>query len=246
MSLPRVLVIPAAGRGARLGGPVPKVLVPVNGRPMLHHLLALHGPYVARVVVVVGPGARGQVGEWLTEQTVPADIAVQPEPTGMLDAITIGMDAAGPGPAERVWITWGDQVGVQSATLDRLSAVEAHADLALPTVWREAPYIHLSRGPDGRIVSVLQRREGHAMPPRGESDMGVFSLSSRAARAWLPAYAREAPLGDATGERNFLPFIAWAAARGPVATCTPLDPMEAVGINTPEDLAAVERWMRSR
>ena len=40
----RVLIVPAAGRGQRLGSSVPKVLVPVNGRPMLHHLLDLYAP----------------------------------------------------------------------------------------------------------------------------------------------------------------------------------------------------------
>jgi bifunctional N-acetylglucosamine-1-phosphate-uridyltransferase/glucosamine-1-phosphate-acetyltransferase GlmU-like protein len=213
---------------------------------MLRHLLERHAPYVARAVVVVSPGARRQVDECLAAGELPAETAIQPEPTGMLDAITTGVTAAAPGPAERVWITWGDQVGVQAGTLDRLAAIEGDTDLALPTVWRDAPYIHLSRDGSGRIVEVLQRREGHAMPPRGESDMGVFSLSPRAAREWLPAFARQAPHGDATGERNFLPFIAWAAARGSIATCTPLDPMESIGINTPDDLAAVERWMRSR
>jgi bifunctional UDP-N-acetylglucosamine pyrophosphorylase/glucosamine-1-phosphate N-acetyltransferase len=246
MSPPRVLVIPAAGRGARLGASVPKVLVPVNGRPMLHHLLAVYAPYVQRVVVVVGPGALPQVNEYLRGQDVQAETAVQPEPTGMLDAITAGVDEAAPRPTERMWITWGDQVGVQPATLDRLAGIETNADLALPTVWRDAPYIHLGRDAAGRIVRVLQRREGDAMPSRGESDMGLFSLSSRAAREWLPAFAREARRGHATGERNFLPFIAWAAARGPVPTCSPLDAMEAVGINTPEELEAVERWMRGR
>ena len=84
------------------------------------------------------------------------------------------------------------------------------------------------------------------MPARGESDMGVFSLSPRAAFDWLAEYARTIDLGDATGERNFLPFIAWAAARGTVATCEPLDAREAVGINTPDELEHLARWMRSR
>ena len=95
-------------------------------------------------------------------------------------------------------------------------------------------------------MRVLQRREGDVMPPRGESDMGLFSLSPRAAFDWLPEYARTIAPGGATGERNFLPFIAWAASRGPVATCEPLDPLEAVGINTPEELDRLSRWMRSR
>ena len=43
---PRVLVLPAAGTGSRLGSSRPKVLHPVAGRPMLAHLAALHRPWI--------------------------------------------------------------------------------------------------------------------------------------------------------------------------------------------------------
>ena len=52
--------------------------------------------------------------------------------------------------------------------------------------------------------------------------------------------------GRGTGERNFLPFIPWLAGRKPVVTFPCTDPMEALGINTPEDLQQVEAWLRSR
>jgi bifunctional UDP-N-acetylglucosamine pyrophosphorylase / glucosamine-1-phosphate N-acetyltransferase len=242
----RVLIVPAAGRGLRLGAAVPKVLVPVNGRPMLHHLLDVYAPFVERVIVVAAPDARDAVSTAARAVALEAEVATQTTPTGMLDAISIGIAAAADRAPGRVWITWGDQVGVQPGTLERLAAVEASADLALPTVSRDEPYICIARNSEGAVVRVLQRREGDMMPPRGESDMGLFSLSPRAAFDWLPEYARAIAPGAATGERNFLPFIAWAAARGPVATCEPLDPLEAVGINTPEELDRLARWMRSR
>jgi molybdopterin-guanine dinucleotide biosynthesis protein A len=46
----RALIIPAAGRGSRLGTSTPKALVPINGRPMLDHLADLYAPLVQHIV----------------------------------------------------------------------------------------------------------------------------------------------------------------------------------------------------
>jgi hypothetical protein len=96
------------------------------------------------------------------------------------------------------------------------------------------------------VIGVLQRREGDEMPLSGESDMGVFSLSPQACFDLLPIYAREAAAGAQTGERNFLPFVAWLAARGILRTSACTDRREALGINTPEDLAAVAAYLAGR
>ena len=40
----RTLIIPAAGLGSRLGLNLPKVLVPVDGRPMIDWLVELYAP----------------------------------------------------------------------------------------------------------------------------------------------------------------------------------------------------------
>ena len=121
MNSTRVLIVPAAGRGLRLGASVPKVLVPVNGRPMLHHLLDLYAGFVGRVIVVAAPDARDAVTAAAQATTFEADVATQSIPTGMLDAISIGIAAAVDRAPGRVWITWGDQVGVQAGTLQRLA-----------------------------------------------------------------------------------------------------------------------------
>jgi len=242
----RVLIVPAAGRGTRLGTTTPKVLVHVNGRPMLRHILELYAPFVDRAVIVAHPAAAAAVEASAREGPIPATVVVQQTPTGMLDAVLIGLADAPSAVAWRVWITWGDQLAVHPATLARLAEVEGGTDLVLPTVTRDAPYIHLDRDAAGRVIGVRQRREGDEMPRSGESDMGVFSLSARAAAEHLPIYAREATPGAGTGERNFLPFITWMAARGVVTTCACTDPREALGINTPDDLATVAAYLASR
>lgn len=81
------------------------------------------------------------------------------------------------------------------------------------------------------------------MPGEGESDMGLFSLSGDCYRRLLPRYARDATLGRDTGERNFLPFIPWLAGGGTVRTVGSHAPIEALGVNTPEDLAQMERHL---
>jgi bifunctional UDP-N-acetylglucosamine pyrophosphorylase / glucosamine-1-phosphate N-acetyltransferase len=84
------------------------------------------------------------------------------------------------------------------------------------------------------------------MPEAGESDAGLFSLSRDACLDLLEAFAADPATGSATGERNFLPFIPWAAARGPVMTFPCTEAAEAVGVNTPEDLAVAERTLQRR
>ena len=84
------------------------------------------------------------------------------------------------------------------------------------------------------------------MPAEGESDMGLFALTRAAYLNDLPAYAVAPGIGRVTGERNFLPFIPWLAARRAVMTFPAVDALEAVGVNTPDDLARVERYLGAR
>ncbi len=239
----RLLLVPAAGLGTRLGGSTPKLLVHVNGRPMIEHLLTLYASVAARAVVVVHPTAEAAVRDQLGDR---ADIVVQREPTGMLDAILLAVPHVDRHRPRRVLVTWCDQLAIHPGTIERLESVTRGAEspsLALPTCVRPEPYIHFARDNAGGIDRVLHRREGDVMPDVGESDAGVFDLSFRAYRELLPEFAREGEVGAGTGERNFLPFVAWLAAREHVVTipCTSVE--ETIGVNTPEELAHVERYL---
>lgn len=242
----RMLVVPAAGLGSRLGASVPKLLALVNGRSMLDHLLELHAG-ADRVAIVVHPTAEPAIRERMRGL---GDVFVQPQPTGMLDAILLARPAVEAHRPRRICVTWCDQVAIHPRTVSRLAAAAAAPDdppLVLPTCLRTNPYIHFERGPDGAIRRVLQRREGDAMPETGESDAGLFDFSRPAFLEWLPEYAATAPAaGGGTGERNFLPFIPWVSRRAAVLTLPCVDVEETVGVNTPHELALVERYLRDR
>lgn len=242
----RLLVVPAAGLGSRLGATRPKLLVPVAGRPMIDRILDLYRRHVHRVVLVVSPASAAEVRRHVDahNETLRIDCVEQQEPTGMLDAILLGQPAVRD--ASNVWVTWCDQVAVHPRTIERLADTDAGAPLVMPTVTSANPYIHLERDAGGRIVRVLHRREGDRMPETGESDMGLFAMSADVFTELLPRYAGEVEIGSVTRERNFLPFIPWLARTRAVATFPCAHPMEALGVNTPEDLARVERYLRER
>jgi bifunctional N-acetylglucosamine-1-phosphate-uridyltransferase/glucosamine-1-phosphate-acetyltransferase GlmU-like protein len=228
---------------------LPKVLVQVAGRPMIDWLVSLYAPWVERFVIVASPKFRTAVSEHVARLGVPAAVLEQETPTGMLDAILIARPAIEASGVEHVWITWCDQVGIHPLTVERLARLsEANpaAAIVMPTCTREQPYIHLHRGADNRIVRVLHRREGDAMPLIGDSDMGLFSLSRRAFVDDLHSFASAASIGSGTGERNFLPFIPWAESRGGVLTYPCEDETESIGVNTPDELALVERYLQRR
>lgn len=245
----RLLIVPAAGAGTRLGQPVPKLLVRVDGVPMIARVLALYAGLASRAVVVVQPAAMPAVRDQLTRPPLPVDLVAQEQPTGMLDAILLAAPVVQRWQPRRVWITWCDQIALLPATLARLRVIDDTAPappLALPTCLTRDPYVHIQRDAHGRITGVLHRREGDPMPEVGETDAGLFDLSLESYTVALAAYAAAPQIGARTGERNFVPFVAWMAGRGPVATVECAEPEEAVGINTPDELTRIEDHLRAR
>lgn len=240
-------VIPAAGRGTRLGADVPKALYPIAGRPLLDWLLdALEG-VCKRTTLVLAPGADAVARHLRDRLGVAASVVVQPEPTGMADAILLAAEAVS---TPDVLVLWGDQALVSARTLRACVCVHERvgAALTLPTVVRERPYITLVRDHGGRLVDVRQAREGEVDESTGESDCGVFLFSSAALFSALrAARATGAARGRATGEFNLLPLLpSFEQAPGGVATVRISDPDEALGVNTAADAAVVERRLRAR
>jgi molybdopterin-guanine dinucleotide biosynthesis protein A len=239
----RVLIVAAAGRGSRLGAAGPKALVRVAGQPMLERLLAMHRATVDRVVVVAAPDTLADFERFVAGSGAPVDLAVQAEPTGMLDAVLAARAVVAAWRPRRVAITWCDQIALADRTIARVAARARSAGapaLVFPTFVMDHPYIHFDRNAAGAIVGVRQRREGDEMPERGESDLGLFDLSFGAYDRDLDHFASGPVPAGRTGERNFLPFIPWLAARQTVETVAGESQIETVGINTPEDLRAVQ------
>ena len=243
-------MIPAAGRGSRLSSTGPKALHEVAGRPMLDWLIDLYKPHAEAVVLVLQPESVELVARHTKGWLLPTRIALQEQPTGMVDALLAARPAAAQLRPERVWVTWCDQIAVRRETVRALSAADEEREedaLILPTVQRVDPYVHLETAREGGVSRVRHRREGDRMPGIGRSDVGLFSMSAATFDEDLPRYAEGAEPGALTGELNFLPFLTWLSQRGAgVATIPASDPEEAVGVNDAADQARVEAFLKDR
>lgn len=226
-------VIPAAGRGTRLGSDLPKILTPLTATETIWSIL--HGklaPLVDHIHLVLSPEAEAVFPDY------PAQVShsVQPAPTGMGDAIFRGYPVWSN--YDAILVVWGDQVFVSNDTLSRAIAAQTSPrhQAVLPVTRMAAPYVEYVFE-DERLTKVLQSREGDAATTSGFSDVGTFLLGTDGLQAAWQAYLQTAPRGSQTGEINFLPFLPFLCAQGwriqPLAVA---DATEARGINTPDDL----------
>ena len=227
-------LIPAAGRGTRLGADGPKILTPLTTNDTIWSILYANlAPLVDHIHVVLSPEGAAVF------PPLPANVSssIQPAPTGMGDAIFRALDVWSR--YDAVLVIWGDQVFVSTDTLSRTIAVlgtpQRHA--VLPLTRMAAPYVeYVFEGP--RLSQVLQTREGDSTAPNGFSDVGTFLLGTRGLKPAWEDFLASGPKGDRTGEINFLPFLPYLSAQG--WTIMPLevaDATEARGINTKDDLA---------
>lgn len=227
-------VIPAAGRGTRLGAEGPKILSPLTADQtiwsILHTKLAR---LVDHIHLVLSPEGAARF------PPLPAQVSssLQPAPLGMGDAIFGGHAVWSA--YDAILVIWGDQVFVSRDTIRRTLAAMTdplrHA--VLPVTRMEKPYVEYHFGGE-RLTQVLQSREGDICAPGGMGDVGTFLLGTAGLKDTWEAYLATAPRGATTGEINFLPFLPFLSAQG--WTVQPLevpDATEARGINTREDLA---------
>jgi bifunctional UDP-N-acetylglucosamine pyrophosphorylase / glucosamine-1-phosphate N-acetyltransferase len=234
-------VIPAAGRGTRLGGAGPKILTPLTPEETIWSILhAKLSPLVDHIHLVLSPEGAAAF------PALPAGVSrsIQSEPIGMGDAIFRGHDVWSK--YDAVLVVWGDQVFVSEDTLKRaIAALGApHHHAVLPVTRMAQPYVeYVFDG--GRLTKVLQTREGDTTTPNEFSDVGTFLLGTDGLKAAWEDYLAHAPRGAGTGEINFLPFLPFLSSKG--WTITPVevaDETEARGINTKEDLAFFRRLYR--
>jgi bifunctional UDP-N-acetylglucosamine pyrophosphorylase / glucosamine-1-phosphate N-acetyltransferase len=234
-------VIPAAGRGTRLGLDRPKILAPLNDDETIwsvlrDKLLAV----VDRVHVVLSPDGEPVFRAALNDDPSKDRIStsVQPTPVGMGDAV-FGCSDHWSG-AESLLVIWGDQVFVSKQTLSGALSLHAAAPktIVLPVASLFQPYVEYVFGADDRLIAVRQSREGDACAPNGWNDIGTFVLSVPGLKPTWDAYLSQASPGETTGEINFLPFLPFLAGRGwNVRRLVVTDAREARGVNSIDDLA---------
>jgi len=235
-------VILAAGKGTRMKSDLHKVLHPIGGRPMLHHLMASVdelGP--SRTVVVVGSG-REQIESAVAGR---GTTALQEPQLGTGHAVQQAQGSLSEFQGD-VLILYGDVPFVRSETmrrmLDRLHAEDAPAVVVLGFEPADTlQYGRVIAGPDGAIEKMVEHKDA----TEAERACRLCNSGLMAARA-DDLFALLARVGNANaaGEYYLVDVVNIARDDGrKSAVVVTDDPDEVAGINSRGELAEAEaQW----
>ncbi len=239
-------IIPAAGRGSRLGYDKPKIMYPVAGRPILDWLIDLLEPRCSKLIFVLSPSGAPEIEPLLKKRLAGRyEIAIQEEPKGMADAIYKAVPQIA---TPYTLIIWGDQVAIRPTTL--LSVMKAQqfnprTRMTLPIVERDNPYVHYATDKEGRFTHVLERREGAAMPDVGQSDCGLFAFNTKQLQMIFDLEIKQGiTYSQGTKEWNFLPMLPKFDEGNESIIGIRLDSLEeTIGVNDKNDVAQLEAYL---
>ncbi|WP_288016224.1 bifunctional UDP-N-acetylglucosamine diphosphorylase/glucosamine-1-phosphate N-acetyltransferase GlmU [Blastomonas sp.] len=238
-------IILAAGQGTRMKSDLHKVLHPVAGLPMLHHLLeSLSAAGAARQVVVVG-ARREQVEASVAPRGVA--IAHQAEQLGTAHAALQAREALADFDGIAI-VCFGDTPFLQPDTIrrltDRLSAADGPRVAVLGFTPDDAKaYGRIIADASGNIAKMVEFKDA------SDHERGVKLCNSgvtavRTADLWS--------LLDRVGNNNaageyYLPDIVMLAIQdGDRAVVVETDPDELIGINSRAELAEAEAIWQAR
>ncbi|MBN2464775.1 NTP transferase domain-containing protein [candidate division WOR-3 bacterium] len=237
-------IVLAAGKSKRMGAPVPKVLLPIAGRPLLSYVLAsARAAEATRVIVVVGAQKEEVMASF---ERVGVEFVVQTGQHGTADAVLACRDLLNDD--EECVVLCGDAPLIRPATIQRLIQARraAGADVAVFTARLADPagYGRVVRAEGDFIERIVEKRD--AAPEVlaiHEVNSGAYSFLWGRVR---PALERIKP-SPVSGEYYLTDIVREVRSDGGQAVAVLADdPDEMLGANTPEELVLLERGLAAR
>ena len=239
------VVVMAAGKGTRMKSRWPKVLQRLAGVPLVQHVLNTASHLQARsAVVITGHGADQVEPVVLAPSQALAVQCVRQEPqlgTGhaVQQAVPVLADDG------VVVVLSGDVPLTQADTLQALIAQCGGKHLALLTIDFADPtgYGRIVRQGDAVQAIVEQKDATEAQRQIQEVYSGIMAVPAQLLKGWLARLDNK----NAQGEYYLTDVVKMAVADGvPVVAHKITDALQVAGINSPQQLAELERAHQQR
>lgn len=230
-------------------GEAPKILIPFDGKPLIRHLLdaVAESGVDPRPVIITGFQAP------LVEQAIgPSYLFVrQDEQLGTGHAVLCAEKVLS-GDADQIIVLYGDHPFVRPERIRELQKLreQKQCPLALFTVfvddfagWRAplADFSRIVRDASGRIVDDIQVKDAtYAELEIREVNPALFCFRA----AWLWPHLRKITSDNAAREYYLTDLTKIAIAEGECVASLAIEAREAIGINTPEHLAAAQHLVQ--
>ncbi|MBH2044110.1 MAG: bifunctional UDP-N-acetylglucosamine diphosphorylase/glucosamine-1-phosphate N-acetyltransferase GlmU [Comamonadaceae bacterium] len=238
------ILIMAAGKGTRMKSRIPKVLQRLAGRPLLHHVLDQAAHLQARsAIVITGHGAAeveaATAGAASAGRTFELEFVRQEPQLGTGHAVQQAVPHLRDGGT--VVVLSGDVPLTHADTLRSLVAASAGGQLALLTVTLPDPtgYGRIVRDTHDQVQGIVEHKDAtEAQRAITEVYSGIMAVPARLLRGWLARLTNH----NAQGEYYLTDIVAMAVADGvPVSAHRITDALQVAGVNSPMQLAELER-----
>lgn len=247
MNAPLDIIIMAAGKGTRMKSRHPKVLQKLAGRVLLQHVLDTAAQLQARsAVVITGHGAEqveAAIGQSSAGSTQLAFARQEPQlGTGhaVQQAVPLLADDG------MAIVLSGDVPLTQADTLQGLLDAAGSDRMALLTVNMPDPtgYGRIVRNAEGTVQRIVEQKDANAQERAiTEIYSGIMAVPARRLKPWLAQLNNH----NAQGEYYLTDIVAMAVADGVAVEghCI-ADVLQVAGINSPQQLAELERAHQMR
>ena len=247
MQRPLDVVVMAAGKGTRMKSAKPKVLHRLGGQALLAHVLArAAGLQARRAVVITGHGAdivEAALAQWDLQGLAWQTVRQMPQ-LGTGHAVQQAMPCLDDDGITLVLS--GDVPLTQPDTLQALLQASAGQHLALLTLDMPDPtgYGRIVRNAAGDVQAIVEHKDAsEAQRAITEIYSGIMAVPTRLLRGWLARLDNH----NAQAEYYLTDVVKFAVADGlPVKAHRIHDAVQVAGVNSPAQLAELERALQRR
>ena len=239
--VPLDVVIMAAGKGTRMKSRHPKVLQDLAGQPLVQHVIETAAQLQARMAVVITGHGAAEVEAALNArpQQLPLQFVRQEPQLGTGHAVQQAQPVL---PDDGlVVVLSGDVPLTQADTLRALIDASGGQRLALLTLEMDDPsgYGRIVRSPGGMVHAIVEHKDASdTQRAIREIYSGIMAVPARALKTWLARLDNR----NAQGEYYLTDIVKFAVADGvPVVAHTIRDAVQVAGVNSPQQLAELER-----
>ncbi|MDD4902567.1 MAG: NTP transferase domain-containing protein [Patescibacteria group bacterium] len=244
------VIILAAGKGTRMNSELPKVLVPLNGEPMIKRLLreVVASGVCDRPIIVVSPDNQEMIRQALSE--FDCDYAIQDEQLGTGHAFSCARESVEEEVKNLIGL-YGDHPFITKETIRNL--VKAHqGELTMMTVnlpdfedWREnfRHWGRIVRDEAGEIIEIKEFKDASEETKKiTEVNPGLFCFR----KSWLWDNIDKLRNNNKQSEYYLTDMVKIAFESGLEIESLPIEAHEAMGINSREELAIAEKILEEK
>lgn len=243
------VVILAAGKGTRMKSDLPKPLIQVLGESMIERLVksVKESGVDQRPVVVVGAWSEQMFRDVLKDGV---GYAVQAEQLGTGHALRCAKEATDG--ADRVVVLYGDHPFIRAEVIQRLVGIQNEHPDSVAMLTARVPNFEgnfstfvrwgrILRDGEGKVVAIREAKDASADELAVmEVNPAIFAFPA----SWAWERLEHLKNTNASGEYYLTDLIGIAMSEGVPIVTADADPMDVVGINSPEELIKAEEMMR--